>query len=120
MTPTAENRSLVRKYIDEKIPATGTDADTKFLDSEIDSTLEAVESVYAAAAELWIQKAGLYQSEMQDVVSLGLGDVKETRTSLRERQDYAFLMAQKYTELARSRSTKVGSFRLTLTPPEVL
>jgi len=62
MTPTAELRTKLRKYLNEKIPVGGTDADTRFLDSELDEMLTEVANIYQAAARGWVIKASLLRA----------------------------------------------------------
>ena len=40
MTPTDKLRGRLRRLLDEKIPPSGTDADTRFSDEELDDLLE--------------------------------------------------------------------------------
>lgn len=52
----------LRLLINERIPAFGTEADTKFTDDELALVLERMGmSLYAAAAEAWYVKAGMYE-----------------------------------------------------------
>jgi hypothetical protein len=52
----------LRLLINERIPAFGTDADTKFTNDELALILERMGlSLYAAAAEAWYVKAGMYE-----------------------------------------------------------
>lgn len=52
----------LRLLVNERIPAFGTDADTKFTDSELALVLERMGmSLYASAAETWYIKAGMYE-----------------------------------------------------------
>lgn len=52
----------LRLLINEKIPASGEEADTRFTNNELALILERMGgSLYAAAAEAWYVKAGMYE-----------------------------------------------------------
>lgn len=54
--------TALRLLINERIPATGSDADTRFTDNELAAILERMGlSMYAAAAEAWYVKAGMFE-----------------------------------------------------------
>lgn len=102
--------------LDEKIPAGGADSDTRFLDSEIDDLLREADSIYVAAANGWMEKAGKYQREMGDIERTSTGQESYSLTSLKERMEYALNMAKVYSDLARRK----GSFLVGIERPEVL
>lgn len=112
MTPTAELRIRLRKLLNEQILAGKTDADTNFLDTELDTLLTEAANIYGAAATGWTIKAGLLQAQIE---SYGVGQEKYDLTSLRDQQAHALAMAQQYAGMGNT-----GSMILTLTPPEVL
>lgn len=119
MTPTDELRTRLRKLLDEKIPAGGTETDTRFTDDDLDELLLEASTVFAAAAVGWTMKAGMYQAEMDGVEEYRLGQESEKLTSLKDRLDYALKMAGKYEAMAAA-AGDVGSVMLKLTAPEVL
>lgn len=52
----------LRLLVNEKIPSGGTDADTRFTNDELGLILQRMGmSLYAAAAEAWYVKAGMYE-----------------------------------------------------------
>ena len=63
MVPSAALRAELRRNVDEVIPTSGTDADTRFSTAEIDELLTAAETIAAAAAEGWTRKALRAMSE---------------------------------------------------------
>ncbi len=117
MTPTPELRARLRKLLDEQIPAGGTEADTRFGDSDLDEILTEAASIFGAAAVGWTMKAGMCQREMDSLEGYTLGDRDEKLTSLKDRQAYAFAMASQYTAMAQS---TLGSVILQVQPPEVI
>lgn len=118
MTPDDSLRARLRKLLDEKIPAGGTEADTRFLDADLDELLLEADSIFEAASVGWTMKAGMYQAEMGDVERMTLGQETEQMVALKERQEYALKMADKYAAMAQAQG--IGSVVLKLTPPEVL
>lgn len=117
MTPTVELRTRLRKLLNEKIPADGTEADTNFLDSELDQLLVEATSVYGAAATGWTEKAALLQGQIE---SYSVGQEKYDMTSLKDQLAHALAMAEQYREMARrSSSGNIGAI-LKIKPPEVL
>lgn len=116
MTPTAELRTRLRKLLDERIPAGGSDTDTRLLDEDLDEILTESGSVFAAAAMGWTMKAGMLQSEMGDVEKLTLGQETEQLVSLRDRLTYALGMADKYASMAKASGQ--GSVMLRAKPAE--
>ena len=119
MTPTEELRHRLRWMLDEKIPAGGHDADTRFLNEEVDELLREAGSAYEAAAVGWTLKAGMYQREMSGIEETATGEERYRLTSLKERMDYALAMAETYSKLA-SRRTSTGSLIVKIKKPEVI
>jgi len=117
MTPTAALRTRLRKLIDEVIQTGETEADTRFLDSELDDIFDEVDDIWAAAAQAWLEKAGMYQREMGDIEQEGFGQEATRLTALRNRQDYALKMAELYGEKSGS---STGSMIYGATEPDVL
>jgi len=115
MTPNEELRKKLRRLLDEKIPTDGTESDTRFLDSEIDELIQEADSIYAAAAAGWTEKAGMYQREMVGLEETSTGQERYKLTSLKDRVEYALNMAKTYGELARP-----GSYMFGVEKPEVL
>jgi hypothetical protein len=114
MTPTAELRTRLRKLLNEQIPAGGSDADTRFLDADLDTLLTEAVNIYGAAAAGWTMKAGMLQAQVE---SYSVGQEDYDLTSLKDQVDHALRMAEQYAKMA---SVGFGSAILKLTPPEVL
>lgn len=114
MTPTAELRARLRKLLNEQIPAGGSEADTRFLDSDLDTLLIEATSIYGAAAAGWTMKAGMLQGQIE---SYSVGQERYDLTSLKDQLAHALAMAQQYASMARMSG---GGVVLRLTPPEVL
>jgi len=115
MTPTDELRAKLRRLLDEKIPEGGTEKDTRFLDSEIDDLLREAGSVYSAASDGWIEKAGMYQREIGNLEETSTGQERYKITSLNGQAEYAMKMARTYRAMDKS-----GSFMFGVEKPEVL
>lgn len=120
MTPTPELRTRLRRLIDEKIPQTGSDADTRFSDADLDDLLNESQTVYGAAALGWTEKAGMLQDEMGEVEETRLGQESYRLVQLKERLAYALTMAKEYGEKDRAQTKTGGSYILSVTTPEVL
>jgi hypothetical protein len=116
MTPTAELKARLRKLLDERIPAGGTEADTRFLNADLDEILTESANIFAAAAMGWTMKAGMLQTEMGDVERLTLGQETEQLVSLRDRLAFALGMAEKYASMAKASTP--GSMMLRAKPSE--
>lgn len=116
MTPTPELRARLRKLVDERVPAGGTEADTRLTDDDLDEILTESAGLFAAAAMGWTMKAGMLQSEMGDVERLTLGQETEQLVSLRDRLTYALGMADKYAAMAKASGP--GSMMLRAKPAE--
>ena len=119
MTPTVELRVRIRKYLNETIPAGQTDADTRFLDSELDELLTEAVNVYQAAGKGWVVKASLLQG---DIESYSVGQEKYDLTSLKDQLGHAVTMASQYASLGTSAASgKVASgVVMRLSKPEVI
>jgi len=117
MTPTPELRTKLRKLLDEPIPAGGSDADTRFLDADIDELLIEAANIYEAAATGWTLKAGKIQRELGQLQSYSVGQERYEMTDPKVLMDYALKMAETYRKLA---GNSVGSIILRFEPPEVL
>ncbi|GAW27985.1 hypothetical protein [Carboxydocella sp. ULO1] len=117
MTPTAELRTKLRKLLDEQIPAGGIDADTRFLDADIDELLIDAANIFEAAAAGWTLKAGMLQRELGQVESYAVGQERYDMRKLKDMLDYALKMADTYSRMA---ANSMGSLILRIQPPEVL
>ena len=119
MTPTVELRVRIRKYLNETIPVGQADADTRFLDSELDELLTEAVNVYQAAGKGWIVKASLLQG---DIESYSVGREKYDLTSLKDQLAHAVTMAEQYASLGKTAGGgQVSSgVILKLTRPEVI
>lgn len=119
MEPTELLRIRLRKMLNERIPELGTEADTNFLDAELNQLLVESASLNVAAAAGWREKAGLLQG---DIESYSTGTEKYDLTSLKDRLNHALAMAAQYDAAAVSEkeSTAPGSFILGVCPPGVL
>lgn len=118
MEPTIALRSRLRKLLNEVIPNGGTEADTNFLDSEIDLLLEEADTLYGAASLGWMEKAGLLQGDIEGYSS---GTEKYDLTSLKDRLSHALAMAKQYSDMEAAAAGKDSSgFMIRVCPPEVL
>lgn len=117
MTPSAELRTRLRKYLNEVIPAGKTAADTRFLDTELDELLTEAENVYQAAAKAWVIKAGLLQG---DIESYSVGQEEYELTSLKDQLAHALTMAEQYASLAKEGRQVNSGVIMKLTKPEVI
>lgn len=117
MDPTLALRTRLRKLLNETIPAGGIEADTNFLDEDIDLLLQEADSIYAAASAGWMEKAGLLQG---DIESYSSGTEKYDLTSLKDRLEHALSMVQQYAKMAEASGTSTSSFMFQVRPPEVL
>lgn len=119
MTPTAENRQILRRFLNEKIPFEGVDSDTRFLDTEIDQMITDNRSIEASAAQGWQLKAGMVQEEMGDIAETQAGAERYKYTSLLDRFKFFMQMAAMYEDKDRKKFSQ-GSVMLKLTRPEVI
>lgn len=119
MTPTEALRYRLRKYLNENIPAGKTEADTRFLDTELDELLTEAANIYAAAGKGWVIKASLLQS---DIESYSVGQEEYKLTSLKDQLAHALAMAEQYAALSRAAGSApvTSGVILKLTKLEVL
>ncbi|ACV64903.1 hypothetical protein Dtox_4236 [Desulfofarcimen acetoxidans DSM 771] len=119
MTPTPELLTRLRKYLNETIPAGGTDTDTRFLNSELEELLTEADNVYQAASKGWIIKASLLQG---DIESYSVGQEKYDLTSLKDQLSHAVTMASQYASLgtATAGGKVLSGAILKLSKPEVI
>ena len=121
MTPTPELVVRLRRYLGEKIPPGGTEADTRFMDKELEDLLEESQTIFGAASLGWTEKAAMIQTEMGDVEETRTGQETYRFTQLKDRLSHAQTMAQDYRKREREELTKSkGSFMFSIAPPEVL
>ena len=122
MTPTPELVARLRRFLGEKIPPNGTEADTRLADEELEDLLEESQTIYGAASLGWTEKAGMIQEEMGNVEETGTGSEKYRFTQLKDRLAYAQTMAQDYRrrELEELEGQNKGSLVLKIVRPEVL
>ncbi len=117
MIPTPELRTKLRKLLDERIPEGGSDADTRFLDADIDELLIDAANIYEAAAAGWTLKAGMLQRELGQIESYSVGQERYDMRKLQDMVNYALKMAETYSRMA---AGSMGSMILRIQPPEVL
>lgn len=118
MEPSVALRARLRKLLNEVIPAGGTEADTNFLDAEIDLLLTEAKSLNGAASVGWMEKAGLLQGDIEGYSS---GTEKYDLTSLKDRLSHALAMAKQYADMEYAAAGKDASgFMIRVCPPEVL
>ena len=117
MTPTTEQRTKLRKLLDEQIPAGGSDTDTRFSDADIDELLSEATNIYEAAAAGWTLKATMFQREVGQIQSYSVGQERYEMTNPKDLMEYALKMAEIYRHMAAS---SLGSVILKFKPPEVI
>jgi hypothetical protein len=118
MEPNIALRARLRKLLNEVIPVGGTEADTKFLDAEIDLLLTEADSLNEAASVGWMEKAGLLQG---DIESYSSGTEKYDLTSLKDRLSHALAMAKQYADMETAAASKDASgVMIRVCPPRVL
>jgi len=106
MEVTEENRDHLRSLINETYDPEEEDADvTRFSEVEVERLLSNARNIYWAASEGWMQKAGRYQAEMQDVRRTESGTETYEATRLLDRIRYAQKMADYYQDLAEKGGT---------------
>jgi hypothetical protein len=114
MTPTDELRTKLRRLIDEVIPVGGTDADTRFTNTEIDEILTEAADIFAAASEGWTRKAARAMSERGGLEESQAGDERHKFVGLEAYRDHCLAMAKMYAGKGGRRSRLMA-----LDPPEV-
>lgn len=117
MIPTDELKVRLRKLLNEKIPTSGTEADTRFEDIDIVDLLTESNTVYEAAAVGWTMKAGMYQAEMGEIESTSTGQESYKLIALKDRQSYALKQAEIYMGMGKQQD---NSFIFKVVSPEVL
>ncbi|MBY9081001.1 hypothetical protein KIH86_07595 [Paenibacillus sp. HN-1] len=119
MEASSELRVRLRKMLNERIPAGGTEAETNFLDAELNQILAESITINAAAASGWREKAGLLQG---DIESYSIGNEKYDLTSLKDRLNHALAMAKQYEDAAAADKelASPGSLILGVCPPPVI
>lgn len=117
MTPTAELRTKLRKYLNEAIPDGGTEFDTLFTDAEIDEFLEEADTVYGAASTGWSIKAALLE---KDIESYSVGAESYKLTSLKDQLEHATAMEKKFAAMEEKATGGNVSRLLTVKRPDVL
>lgn len=121
MTPTPELVARLRRYLGEKIPPGGTEADTRFMDEELEDLLNESKTIYGAASIGWTEKAATIQSEMGDVEETRTGEETYRFTQLKDRLSHAQTMSQDYLKREQEELKKSkASFMFSIAPPEVL
>lgn len=113
MTPTAGIRTRLRKLINEVIPESGTEGDTKFSDAELDVILEEAVDIWSASSTGWLMKAALLT---KDIESYSVGNESYNLTKLRDELEHATTMQKKYAAMGGSQS----SYVLTVKRPDIL
>jgi len=111
---TQANRTRLRVLINERIPAGGTELDTKFLDAELDIILEESVSIWQAASTLWTMKAALLEKYIE---SYSVGNEAYGLTKLKDELEHALKMSQAFEAKAASAG---GSYMLKVARPDVL
>jgi len=117
MTPTETLRIKLRKLINETIPANGTEANTQFLDSEIDDLLLESVNIYGAAAAGWTIKAGLLQGKIEKYT---IGQEQYTLTSIKDEYEHAITMAEQYKTVVQSSGSGTTGMMIKIKPPKVI
>ncbi len=114
MTPTVDLETQLRNLLDERIPAGGAEADTRFTTAEIAELLTRSATVEMAAYEGWIRKAGRAMSERGGLEKATAGDETLTFVSIQAYRDHCLQMAAHYTRLV-----EVGTRLFGLVQPDV-
>lgn len=110
-----DNVEYLRLLLDERIPDGGTESDTLFSDSEINTVLSEQDSdLMAAASSLWRIKAGILQNHIK---SYKVGEESITFQSLSDRFNMAVKLAEYYASKVVSGS---GSLVYSIEKPDVL
>ena len=119
MIPSVELREELRELIDEVIPETGYESDTRFTDERIDRLLSNTNNIYAAAADGWTRKAAMLQRELGQIEEYTVGQERYKTINLTTAINAALNMARTYRNMAADASS-AGSMMLKIKPPEVL
>lgn len=97
----------LRLLTDERIATGQTEDDTNFTNAELQSIIDGAscsDDVFCAAAEVWQVKAGLLNSQMNNIASYTLGDESVKYTGLQAQYQHAIAMAEKYRQKAAASS----------------
>jgi hypothetical protein len=116
MTPTPELRTELRELIDEVIPPGGTEADTRFTNTQIDALLAAASDINEAAANGWTRKAARAMSERGGLEESQAGNERLKFVSIEAYRDHCLQMAAMFKSMVPGK----GSRLLTFDAPDVL
>lgn len=116
MMVTQESREILRELIDEIIPLGGTDADTRFLEMQIDAMLVAAGDINAAAATGWRLKAARAMSERGGLEESKAGDEQHKFVSLEVYRDHCLAMAKMHNDMARDAGSRLLGYCLPAMP----
>lgn len=119
MEPTDDLRTRLRAWLRERIPAGGTDADTRFTNAEIDDLLSASDSLEQAAWMGWMEKAAMIHEEGGGVVERSVGSERLKLVDPSKKAAFALQMADYYYGLI-PEPVGAGSKLMELEPPDVL
>ena len=108
MNPTKELRDQLRALLDERIPPGGSESDTRFADAELDEILTRSASLYEAAAEGWLRKAGRAFSERGGMEESRAGNEQTRFASLKDYRDHCLQMHQLYKTKCSTGSLALG------------
>lgn len=117
MTPTTETKTWLRKLLCEKIPEGKTDADTRFLDTELDTLLTESDNVYTAASKGWTLKAAMLQEELGQIEQYSVGQETYKKVNLQTMIQSAFDLSKQYASMGKSGGS---SMIFKIKPPEVI
>ncbi|HOV80763.1 MAG TPA: hypothetical protein PK728_11780 [Bacillota bacterium] len=110
MTPTPELRAELRELIDEVIPPGGTEADTRFTDTQIDALLTAASDINEAAANGWTRKAARAMSERGGLEESQAGNEKLKFVSIKDYRDHCLAMAKMYRDMVPGKGSRLLAF----------
>lgn len=116
MTPDDTLRAKLRLFLDERIPAGGLAADTRFSADDIDTLLSEAATIQAAAAAGWRLKAAWAMSERGGLQESQAGSERLKFVSLESYRDHCLAMAALYEAQAAGSGSRIFAFD----PPDVL
>jgi len=119
LTPDADLRTRLRAWLNERIPAGGTAADTRFSDAEIDRLITEADVLEAAAWRGWSEKAAILQEEDGGLIEKSVGSERLRLVDPGKRAAFALEMADYYYSLIPS-AVGGGSKLYGYQPPDVL
>jgi hypothetical protein len=96
MVATDALRTKLRALLDERIPAGGSDADTRFSNGEIDTLLEEAASITLAASAGWSLKASWAMSNRGGIEETAGGEERHRFVALKDYRDHCVQMAERY------------------------